>query len=725
MLKSYQHLFLSIVLILLLGGQASTAQTVSKYIVTDQFGYLPEATKIAVIRDPVTGYDAAESFTPGTSYALVNSSGEQVLTGTPQVWSAGAEDASSGDKAWWFDFSSVTTPGEYYVLDVTNNVRSYKFEINSGIYNDILKHAVRTFFYQRAGHEKLATYAGEGWADGKSHAQDENATAYNAKGNAATAKDLSGGWYDAGDYNKYTNWTSNYIVQMMLAYLERPEAWADNYNIPESGNGIPDLLDEAKWGIDHLLRMQNNDGSVISIVSLSHASPPSSATGPSYYGGVNTSSAQSTAGAFAIASKVYRSLGMQAYADTLVKRAEMAWDWSEANPAVIWRNNDAAYGSAGIGAGQQEQMEQYDRDMGRLKAAAFLFDATGKTEYKTYFEANYMNSHLFEWTFAYPFEGELQDVLLYYTSIPNATTTVKTNIINKYKSAMNGAENFQAFNTNKDPYRAHLKDYTWGSNNIKSIQGNMYYNMISYNIDATKNTDAEKAAMGYVNYIHGVNPLSFVYLSNMYSYGAENGVNEFYHTWFFDKHALWDRVGTSTYGPAPGFLTGGPNPGYDWDGCCPSGCGSTQFNAVCNSESITPPKGQPKQKSYKDFNTSWPLNSWSVTENSNGYQISYIRLLSKFVNTDIISSVFSPTDTDVTRSSLEIYPNPTSGIFSIRDLVGQAYDVTVMDATGITLKTIALGKDQKVIDLSEMPIGTYIVKISDGTNVHVKHLVKM
>ncbi|MGK3960067.1 hypothetical protein WMF38_44335 [Sorangium sp. So ce118] len=39
----------------------------------------------------------------------------------------------------------------------------------------------------------------------------------------------------------------------------------------------------------------------------------------------------------------------------------------------------------------------------------------------------------------------------------------------------------------------------------------------------------------------------------------------------------------------------------------------------------------PAQKSYKDFNTSWPLNSWAVTENSNGYQASYIRLLSKFV----------------------------------------------------------------------------------------------
>ena len=89
--------------------------------------------------------------------------------------------------------------------------------------------------------------------------------------------------------------------------------------------------------------------------------------------------------------------------------------------------------------------------------------------------------------------------------------------------------------------------------------------------------------------------------------------------------------GRPTYGPPPGFLAGGPNPSYDWDGCCPSGCGSTGNNAICTAESISPPKGQPAQKSYKDFNTGWPLDSWSVTEPSDGYQVAYIRLLSKFV----------------------------------------------------------------------------------------------
>lgn len=80
-------------------------------------------------------------------------------------------------------------------------------------------------------------------------------------------------------------------------------------------------------------------------------------------------------------------------------------------------------------------------------------------------------------------------------------------------------------------------------------------------------------------------------------------------------------------GPPPGYLVGGPNPSYDWAGCCPSGCGTGE----CTAESVSPPKGQPDQKSYKDFNAGWPLGSWSVTEPSDGYQVKYIRLLSKFV----------------------------------------------------------------------------------------------
>ncbi|MBL0743148.1 glycoside hydrolase family 9 protein [Chryseolinea lacunae] len=730
-------------------------QAISKYIVTDQFGYLPASQKIAVIRDPQTGFDAGESFAPGASYALVDkTTNTPVFTANATAWNGGAEDASSGDKVWWFDFSSVTAPGTYYVLDVSNDVRSYEFVINDNVYKEALKHAVRAFYYQRCGFEKKAEHAGAAWADGASHMkplQDKNARQYNKASDASTEVDVSGGWYDAGDYNKYTNWTANYVIDFMHAYQDVPGAWSDDYSLPESGNKIPDLLDEAKWGVDHLVRLQKSNGSVLSIVGESHASPPSSATGPSVYGTPSTSATLNTAAALALASKVYGGRGMKEYANKLKEKAVKAWDWATANPKVVFKNNDEASGTSDLGAGQQET-DDYGRLVFRVRAACYLFEITGETKYRDYVDAHYAEIHLVAWSFAYPFETASQEVLLYYTKLPGATASVVNKIKDTYKAAMNGDENFTAFYGAKDPYGAHIKDYTWGSNSTKASMGLMYADMITYGIDASKNDDARKAAEGFIHYLHGTNPLSMLYLSNMNAYGGDNSVNEFYHSWFANGSAKWDRVGTSTYGPAPGFLTGGPNPSYDRDNCCATNsCGDA--NAVCNSESLVPPKGQPSQKSYKDFNTSWPLNSWSVTENSGGYQINYIRLLSRFVpaNNDCSGTpngaaspdacqqcaggttgiepstdesqcnAVTALEDDERLASVEVAPNPTTGVFTLYTMRAGKYDLRIVNALGNeVLKETHMGN--ATVDMQQQPPGVYVVRIGTWA---VKKLVKI
>lgn len=87
---------------------AVDAQSYSEFIVVDQFGNLPDAPKIAVIRNPQTGYDSSESFAPGTTYSLVDSeTGSVVLSAAPEAWYGGSIDASSGDQVWHFDFSLV------------------------------------------------------------------------------------------------------------------------------------------------------------------------------------------------------------------------------------------------------------------------------------------------------------------------------------------------------------------------------------------------------------------------------------------------------------------------------------------------------------------------------------------------------------------------------------------------------------------------------------------
>jgi len=381
--------------------------------------------------------------------------------------------------------------------------------------------------------------------------------------------------------------------------------------------------------------MQRDDGSVLCIVGESHASPPSAATGQSLYGPSTTSASLNTAAAFALSATVFRARNMTAYADTLLARALKAWNWAEMNPDVVFNNNSTENNSIGLGAGNQEE-DAYTRSMSKLEAACFLFNETLELTFRDYFDGNYQDAHLMEWSFAYPYEPVVQDLLLYYSRMGNASQPIAAQIRNTYRNAMlSNTDNFPAYYAIKDPYMAHMSAYTWGSNAQKGAQGSMFYNMIYFDLYPERNTDSHDAALGYIHYLHGVNPLNMVYLSNMYRHGGDNCVNEFYHSWFCNGSAKWDRVGRSQYGPAPGYLTGGPNPSYNWAECCPGGCGSATNNAACVSETISPPRNQPKQKSYKDFNTSWPLNSWEITENSCGYQVNYLRLLSKFVDINL------------------------------------------------------------------------------------------
>ena len=601
------------------------------FIVVDQFGYLPEAEKIAVLRDPVSGFDSENAYTPGATLQVVNTLDNTVVFfGSATPWNNGETADTSGDRIWLFDFSSVTTPGAYEIVDTEQDRRSPTFAINQNVYRAVLVQAVRTFFYQRAGHAKAEQFAGASWADGASHVgplQDANARRYNAPDDEASERDLHGGWYDAGDYNKYTSWTASYVVELLHAYRENPGVWTDDFNIPESGNGVPDLLDEVKWGLDSLIRMQNTDGSVLSIVGLASASPPSAATGQSLYGDASTSATLSSAAAFAYGAKIFDALNTPAfdsYATDLRERALRAWNWASANPAVIFRNNDEAAGTAGLGAGQQE-VDDTERAFKRLTAAIYLYDLTGDTSYRDYVDAHYQSTPMFANWWLSPFRASINRPLLYYTALDGATAATADAIRSRYVELWEGDDGWSAVTSRRDPYGAFISNYTWGSNAVKSLAGGMFIDQQTYGLYQSDSGEIRNAGAAYLHYLHGVNPLGKVYLSNMGDFGAENSVDQFYHTWFAHGSALWDSVSNSAYGPPPGFLVGGPNPSYDWDERCPG------VSSQCGSAQPQPPYNQPAQKSYTDFNDSWPLNSWEVTENSNGYQTAYIRLLVHYV----------------------------------------------------------------------------------------------
>lgn len=612
-------------------SQVAKAQTPP--IIVDQFGYLPALDKIAVIKDPKIGFDARLSFSPGNRYAVINrATGQAVFTGQPKPWKNGKVDEASGDRIWHFDFSDVRVPGRYVIRDLERRVDSYEFEISPSVYTPILKTAFRTMYLQRAGFEKREPFAPRGFADKASHlgrGQDPQARLFNRMKDASTERDLRGGWYDAGDYNKYTSWTANYVVSLLGAYLENPRVWSDDFGIPESGNGTPDILDEVKWGLDWLERMQNQDGAMLSVMSLAAGAPPSSAKGPSRYGPPNSSATVSSAGAFAMAAKVYRRVpGFEGHATRYKSRADKAWRWVEANPRVTFWNNDPRSNSEGLAAGQQEV--EADRMANKtLVAAVHMSAMTGDPYFAPVIEKLYAKVKPMNPDTPNGYEGSMAFDLLYYARQPSTPKRFAAQIKRDYETDLLGGYNaWPVVAGEDDPYGAYVDGYWWGSNSIKAHRGEVYTQAIHARVGARPRLDYLNAAAGYVHYLHGVNPLNKVYLSNMGGLGAENSVTQLYHNWFEDGSS-WDEVGRSRYGPAPGFLVGGPNESYARDDCCKTVCGGYGAK-LCKIPVKSPPTGQPPAKAYADFNEGWPLNSWEVTENSNGYQIAYIRLLSKF-----------------------------------------------------------------------------------------------
>ena len=595
--------------------------TVTEHLKVDQFGYLPDVQKICVINNPQSGFDflAGDFYTPGATLQVRNATNDAlVLSGPATQWHNGDTYSQSGDKAWWFDFSSLTATGTYYIYDPTTNKRSFHFEIATDVYVDVMKHAMRMFYYQRSGFAKVAQYAGD-WSDGASHLGPQQDLDCRLVTNPipSTSKILKGGWFDAGDYNKYVNFAYEPIHDLLLAYIERPYIWGDDYNIPESGNGVPDILDEVKWELDWLRRMQESNGSVlikVSVTDWSAASPPSADNAFRRYGPAQASATRTAASMYAIGALAFQQSGipsLQTYADTLETAAINAWEWLVDHPEYSDYNNLGFLSDT-------SELSPYQQDAAQIGAAILLFALTNQSEYRNYVDNNYTEVHALQWTYWYAWESIIQDLLLYYASLPGATTSVKNTIRNSFISSMANSTNLLPAYTNTScAYRAYMNngDNVWGSNRPRGHTGSIFYNFIHYDL-GSDTVPYRNAAAGYINFLHGVNPISRVMLTNMNDYGAEKSANEMYHSWFADG-TVYDNALTSTYGPAPGYQPGGFNPYYQPDPSYPG--------------TIAPPENQPSLKSYKDWNTSWPENSWEVTETSISNQGSYIKLLSKFI----------------------------------------------------------------------------------------------
>ncbi|NNL95117.1 MAG: glycoside hydrolase family 9 protein, partial [Xanthomonadales bacterium] len=616
---------------------------VNHQIKVDHFGYRPGDLKLAIV-----------SANPGASVQLRDTSNTVVYTipaDGGSITSMGNDGLPSGDDVWWVDFSAFSTPGTYHVYSPTLSGQSYDFEIRENIYNEVVRTAMRTFYLQRCNTEKTTEFAGD-WADpAQCHMTDvltEQASGHTDHGDF----DLTGGWHDAGDYNKYV-WraVSTAVVPLLRAHADNPGVFHDgDLNIPESGNGVPDVLDEIRYELDWMLKMQLPDGSVLHqmhVPGFAWDSPPSADTNVRYYHDPNNESAAVFAGTLAHASRVFDSIGETAYAATLESAALDAWAWLEPRAA----DPDAAIHEVKAWAAA----EIFATDNTQTSARTFVDNFYPGQWSGTYFNPTRYDSH----------------AAITYIQTPGATAAVVANM----RSAMSAQVN-DIF-SNNDLYRNGMPSwaYHWGSNTPRANYG--LFLLIADKLGergSYTSADLREHALDFLHFFHGQNAINMLYLSNMHALGGEHSSWQFYHGWFgnsgdpdstsnffgkptgiiepdypyfkgTDNHGIGDNK-SSTYGPAPGFVPGGPNAGYSGDAVPPGSAGN--YNRY-----------------YRDWadQAVWTVQSWEITESSIGYQGPYVALGAHFMEPNVAPvAAFTYADTGLSVSYSDTSTDSDGGI---------------------------------------------------------------
>ena len=183
----------------------------------------------------------------------------------------------TGEFTYEMDFSSVTNEGTYYIR-VDGVGRSDDFRVSGGAVEDAFRVHMGGLYQKRCGIAKTEPYTH--WTSGACHLSVVRGTfapeegklpkyvrwfdviAQNTDWENGERIAVSGGWHDAADYDRRPAHLS-VVNDLCAVYLMKPANFADGQlAVPENANGVPDILDEAEWGLRHLLQVQQGDGGV-------------------------------------------------------------------------------------------------------------------------------------------------------------------------------------------------------------------------------------------------------------------------------------------------------------------------------------------------------------------------------------------------------------------------------------------------------------------------------
>ncbi len=475
-------------------------------VAVNQLGYKPDDKKYAIVKDDNVG----------TSDFIVCDAATNKT-----VFDGGVSDYIYDEGADLnvkvLDFSDLTEPGEYYV--VTDKGASYPFVITDNPYAEAYKDVVMMLYRQRCGIAIDGDF-------GHPECHMDKAVVYD---NRSVTKDVTGGWHDAGDYGRYIVSGAEAVADIMLAY-EDFKIEDDDWGIPESGNGIPDILDEARYELDWMLKMQDETtgGVYHKVTGLNFPGTvnPDEETDTMYLMPISFTATGDFAAVMAKASVLYKDIDPE-FSEKAYAAAEKAWNYiaDEVDLAGFKNPEDVDTG---------EYPDRNTKDE-KYWAAAELYIA-GRTDLEPVVKELRADGRVF------PGLGWLE--MTTYADYDLAKYVPDSEVGKEAKKLLLESADEVVGEVAESGYFTGMKKYPWGSN--MTVANHAELLLMAHNLTGDdKYIDTAKKQL---DYLFGINPLGYCYISGYGTLSPEQ-----------PHHRPSQVAGKAV----PGMLAGGPNGGLE------------------------------------------------------------------------------------------------------------------------------------------------------------------